>query len=93
MLERCCRLCDLSGKEVVNLADGRRLGYIDDLELDLRSGTVLAALVPGQARLFGLLGREEDWRIPWERIERVGEDVIFVTVPRREVYRRELRRW
>ena len=30
MLERCCRLYDLGGKEVVNLADGRRL---DDLEL------------------------------------------------------------
>jgi len=93
MLERCCRLYDLGGKEVVNLADGRRLGYISDLELDLRTGTVLAAVIPGRARLFGLLGREEEWRIPWKNIERVGEDVVFVTAPHRDLYRRELRRW
>ena len=54
--------------------------------------TVLAALIPGRVRLFGLLGREEEWRIPWKNIERVGEDVIFVTVPHRELYRRELYR-
>jgi YlmC/YmxH family sporulation protein len=83
MLERCSRLYDLGGKEVINLTDGCRLGRICDLELDLRTGTVLAALVPGRLRLFGLLGREEEWRIPWKDIQRVGEDVIFVTAPRR----------
>lgn len=46
--------------------------------MDLESGQVRALVVPGRLRLFGLLGREEDRYIPWDRVRRFGEDIILV---------------
>ena len=48
------------------------------MEVDLESGQVRALVVPGRLRLFGLLGREEDRYIPWDRVRRFGEDIILV---------------
>ena len=50
----------------------------EDLEVDLESGQVRALVLPGRRRLFGLLGREEDRYIPWDRVRRFGEDIILV---------------
>ena len=72
------RIAQLRYKEVISLADGSRFGYVGDLELDLASGRVLSLIVPGRRRLFGLLGREADRRIPWEAVRRFGDDIILV---------------
>jgi len=72
------RAAELRYKEVISTADGTRFGYAGDLELDGESGRVNALIIPGRRRLFGLLGREEDRRIPWEAVKRFGEDIILV---------------
>ena len=72
------RIADLRYKEVISVADGSRFGYVGDMEIDLDSGQVRALVVPGRRRLFGLLGREEDRYIPWDRVRRFGEDIILV---------------
>ena len=72
------RVADLRCKEIINVADGRRFGYVGDVELDLESGQICALVVPGRLRLFGLLGREEDRIFPWESVRRFGEDIILV---------------
>lgn len=69
---------DLRVRDVVNVLDGKRLGQAVDLEIDLEQGRVTALVVPGPARLFGLLGRDRDVVIPWENIVRIGVDVILV---------------
>lgn len=73
-----CRLAELRCREVINLCDGRRMGYVGDLEVDIMCGRVVALIVPGRARFFGLFGREDDYIIPWDRIEKIGEDIILV---------------
>ena len=73
-----CRISELRYKEIINVQDGSRYGYVGDVEVDLDSGQVLALVVPGRLRLFGLLGREEDRYIPWDRVRRFGEDIILV---------------
>ncbi len=78
MREQSCRVFDLSYKEVINLHDGARLGYVGDVDIDLESGRVTALIIPGRLRLLGLLGREEDAVVPWENIEKIGEDIILV---------------
>ena len=55
------RLADLRYREVINISTGARLGYVSDALLDLREGTLQALVVPGPARFFGLLGREDDY--------------------------------
>ena len=72
------RIAQLRYKEVISLSDGNRFGYVEDMEVDLESGRVRALVVPGRLRLFGLLGREEERRIPWEAVRRFGEDIILV---------------
>lgn len=72
------RITELRDKEIIDVSGGARYGYVGDLEVDLESGRVLALVVPGRLRLFGLLGREEDRYIPWSSVKRFGEDIILV---------------
>ncbi len=78
MQEKSCRVFDMGYKEVINLHDGARLGYVGDVDIELESGRVTALIIPGRLRFFGLLGREDDYVIPWESIEKIGEDIILV---------------
>ena len=72
------RIGELCRKEVIDVMDGSRYGYVGDAEIDLETGQVRALVVPGKRRFFGLLGREEDKVIPWEAVKRFGEDIILV---------------
>ncbi|MDF2635203.1 MAG: sporulation protein YlmC/YmxH family [Pelosinus sp.] len=69
---------DLKLKEVINIVDGKRLGAITDIEIDVESGKLTAIVVPGNGRFLGLFGRCEDIVIPWEKINKIGFDVILV---------------
>ena len=72
------RIGELRRKEVINMTDGSRYGYVGDAEVDLTTGQVRALVVPGRLKLFGLLGREEDKVFPWSAVRRFGEDIILV---------------
>ena len=72
------RITDLSYKEVYDMDSGRRLGYVRDAEIDPETGRVTALIIPGKLRWLGLLGREKEVIIPWERVQRIGEDILFV---------------
>ncbi|NPV52482.1 MAG: YlmC/YmxH family sporulation protein [Firmicutes bacterium] len=74
------RTSELRVKDVVNALDGRRLGPVSDLEIDIDTGQVKAVMVPGPPRFLGIIGRGNDYVIPWERIKRIGLDVILVEV-------------
>lgn len=74
-------------KEVINVSDGCRLGYVSDLELDLETGRVLALIVPTPGRFFGLLCGKEEYVIPWRCVCRMGDDIILVDVKPGEVCR------
>lgn len=73
-----CSLEDLRRKEVIDITNGERLGYIDDAEMNLETSEVKALMIYGRQRLFGLLGREADVVIPCSDIRVVGSDVILV---------------
>lgn len=72
------RVGDLRCKEVINVTDGSRYGYVGDAEVDLETGQIRALVVPGRLRLFGLLGREPERVFPWPAVRRFGEDIILV---------------
>ena len=75
------RIRDLKCKEVINICDGCRLGYVDDVEVRVPEGQVIAIIVYGPCRFFGLFGRGEEFYIPWECIQRIGDDIILVDNP------------
>ncbi len=76
----CNRFTELRCKEVINVTDGCRLGYVNDLELDLESGRVLVLIVACPGRFFGLVPSHEEYAIPWACIRRIGVDMILVDV-------------
>ncbi|MBO4913830.1 MAG: YlmC/YmxH family sporulation protein [Oscillospiraceae bacterium] len=80
------RFTELRCREVINICDGCRLGYVGDLELRIPEGEVMAIIVPGPLKFFGLFGRGEEYYIPWRCIKRIGDDVILIEhqLPRRE---------
>ena len=73
-----CRFSELKKKEVINSHNGCRIGYVDDMELDVKCARVTALIVYGRPKLFGLFGRTDDCYIPWEKIRLIGEDAILV---------------
>lgn len=66
-------------KEVINLADGRRLGYVQDVEADFETGEITAIIVPGTSKMFSF-GAKNDIVIPWQNIRRIGDDIILVEI-------------
>ena len=71
-LEELCR------KDVIDLGTGANLGRVDDLVFTEENAQVTHLILYGRLKLFGLLGREEDVRIPWQDIRKVGSDVLLV---------------
>ena len=68
----------LQCKEVICVSDGRRLGFISDVQVEVPEGRVCAIVVPCPARFFGIGGRNEDFVIPWGCIQRIGPDIVLV---------------
>ena len=84
---------ELRDKEIIDIHTGYRLGYACDLELDDREGCIASLVAPGRPRLFGLLGREEDYILPWKNIVRVGSDIILVEIKGDFMRRKRQNRW
>ena len=78
----CC-INDLRDKEVINICDGRKLGCVDDVEVDIVSGRLVSIIVPCDGRIFGF-GRSKSLVILWECIEKIGDDIILVRVDVKE---------
>ncbi len=76
-----CRIADLRNKEVVCIGDGCVLGCVDDVEVDTCTAELVAIVVHGHGRLFGLLGRCDDIVIGWREIEVIGEETVLVNHP------------
>jgi len=77
----CC-INDLKDKEVINICDGRKLGCVDDVEVDIVSGRLVSVIVPCDGKLFGF-GRKS-LVILWDSIEKIGDDIILVRVDVKE---------
>lgn len=72
------KISDLRVREVVNIADGRKLGPIKDIDIDLEHGRISAIILPGSSRVMSFFGREEEIVVPWEKIKKIGLDVILI---------------
>lgn len=83
------KISDFQTKDVINIVDGKRLGQISDLELDLRAGRIEAIVVPGAGRVFGWFGGGADIVIPWKNIVKIGMDVVLVKLEDLRAYRPE----
>ena len=65
-------------KDVVNVFDGKRLGNIGDIEINLTTGKIEAIVISGTSKVLGFFGKDEEIIIPWKNIIKIGQDVILV---------------
>ena len=72
------KFTDLQCKEVICISDGRRLGFITDVQIEVPEGNICAIVVPGPCRFLGVAGRQDDFIIPWNCIKRIGPDIVLV---------------
>lgn len=84
-----CRIAELRNKEVINMKNGVRIGFISDIEVDTQSGRLTAVVVYGRLRLFGLLGREPDIVVNWKDITLLGDDAVLVHYEPKEPERKK----
>ncbi len=74
------RLSEFHNKEVVNVSDCKSLGCVDDLEFDTCTGKIYAMVIRGPAKWFGMFGRDSEYVIGWDKIVKIGPDIILVDV-------------
>ena len=68
---------DFKHKEVINIIDGKRLGFVQDVNANLETGIITSIVVPGSNKFFNVFN-SNDLVIPWQDIKCIGEDVILV---------------
>lgn len=69
---------DFKQKEVVNINDGKILGFITDVDAELDKGEIKNIVVAGTGGFFKSLSGKNNITIPWRDIVLIGEDVILV---------------
>lgn len=72
------KISELREKEIINIRDGSRLGYIDDVKVDLDKGEVTGIIIPGPGKVFSLFGKNQDVVINWNDITKIGIDTILI---------------
>ncbi|MDC3416469.1 YlmC/YmxH family sporulation protein [Aquibacillus salsiterrae] len=71
-------LTELQIKDIIMMEDGRKVGNITDLEIDVDKGKILYLIIGTKGKVMGFFGKDEEVMIPWENIVTIGSDVILV---------------
>lgn len=75
------KISDLKTMRIVNLADGKMLGKISDLVMDVSCGYIKGIVLPGDTKWPLFWSSEREVEVPWESIKKIGKDVIIVDMP------------
>ena len=79
------RICELREKEVINVCDGERLGNVCDVDFEVKTGRICSLIIPGPCKVFGILGRDQEYIIPWNCICQIGPDIVLVEITAEKV--------
>ncbi|APC48583.1 YlmC/YmxH family sporulation protein [Virgibacillus halodenitrificans] len=73
------RYKEISGKEIVDVNQGARLGILGqtDMEINEKTGQIESFIIPNY-KWFGLKKEGEETRIRWDSIRKIGDDMIII---------------
>ena len=83
------RFSCLKEKEVINICDGKRLGCVCDLEIDVITGKICTLVIPEECGKFCFFGKERAYFVPWCCIRRIVADIILVEVDGEDILRND----
>ena len=72
------KVSDTKMKEVINIENGERLGYIHDFEVDLDKGRITGIVMSSNPKGLNFFSKQNDIIIDWDEIEMIGTDIILV---------------
>ena len=72
------KACDLRQKEVININNAEKLGYIRDVEINFETGVIEAVIIPKKFSILNAFSDKKDYVIEWENIIKVGNEVVLV---------------
>ena len=76
---------ELRLKSVINVIDGKNLGNICDVVMEVCSGKILGFVVPGQKKWFQFFKSCDNIFIPYHNICKIGVDSILVELCSTEI--------
>jgi len=84
------RFSELSGKEIISIDEGARLGIIDDSDLviDTETGRIRSLLVRNRGSFF----KRKTLVLSWDGIQKIGHDFVIVNLSDMEREAEALRR-
>jgi YlmC/YmxH family sporulation protein len=62
--------------EVIDITTGSKLGYIKDIKVDCDKCKIESLIIPIQK--VSWFSKEDSVEIPWEKVQKIGVDVILV---------------
>lgn len=73
------RYQDISGKEIISINSGARLGILGqtDLQINSETGKIESFMIPSY-KWFGLKKEATESVITWDMIKKIGKDIILI---------------
>jgi len=68
------RLSELQLKEIVDISDGRRIGMIVDVIVDVDGNILKLIIEDKRGRRFS----KEEYEVLWGKIVKIGDDIILI---------------
>ncbi len=69
-------ICNLKNMEVIDVNTGAKIGFIKDFKIDCEEFKIVSIIIPSFK--MALFNKSNFIEIPWERVIKVGIDVILV---------------
>ena len=69
---------ELRRKDVIGVADGKRIGRVADIAFDEETGQVISLVIGVRRPGFGLLESEEKRTVSYDMVRTMGRDVILI---------------
>lgn len=73
------RLSELQNKDIVNTLDGKLVGKIIDVILE--EGKTISLVIEKSKSFISMFTSKDEIILNWSNIDKIGEDVILVTLP------------
>ena len=71
---------DFKQKEVININNGKILGFVVDVQANFENGEINSIIVAKTGNIFNSIMSKNNITIPWNKISKIGEDVILVDI-------------
>ena len=71
-------LSDIQAKEIISIVDGRKLGRVVDVDINIEEGKVNYFVAETKHFFRRIFGREVETKFTFANIEKIGKDVILI---------------